>query len=257
MTDELGGRRPEGRGLLDPHQVEERVRRALTAMGGTPRTAFAAGVAQRLAGMHLALPPAEHDQEILAWRPTLDAIWRGLAGDHAGADEVCRALARFYARHQEGGQGAFEGEFPVAASSAQGAAAVTATYYAAQCYLHGCADFAVWAASAATQLASYVAEEDEAWWDCRPAPVRAGDWHKAHPAVQAECARQLHDLRLLADSRDLLGDQRLDRLADRLRLLEALYSTDIGPAGQLHLFDGLPYFWLTGQVPGAVAAPAM
>jgi hypothetical protein len=241
---------PAGRGLLDPRQAEEQVRWRLAVLSGAARTAFAAAVAQRLAAAQLALPPAAHDQEMLAWRPTLDAIWRGLAGDHDGS-EVLRALARFYVRHQVGGPGALAGGFLTGGGSEEGSAAITATYYAAQCYLHGCADFAIWAARVATEITDYLVEQDQVWWSYKPASAQVGEWHRTHPVVQSECARQLRDLRLLADRGELLGDSRRDRLADRLRLLEALYSSDTGQDEQLHLFDGLPYFWLTARVPGA------
>jgi hypothetical protein len=254
--DAAGAPRPAGRGLLDPRQAEKQVRRGLAGMSGAARTAFAAAAAQRLAAAQLALPPAAHDQEVLAWRPALDAIWRGLAGDHDSA-EVPRALARFYVRHQVSGPGALEGGFLTVGGSEEGSAAITATYCAAQCYLHGCADFAIWAARVATEITDHLVEQDQVWWSYKPASVQAGEWHRTHPAVQSECARQLRDLRLLADHGELLGDSRPDRLADRLRLLEALYSSDTGQDEQLHLFDGLPYFWLTLRVPGArAAAPA-
>jgi hypothetical protein len=259
MTGDSARQQLAKRGLLDPRQAAKQVRRAVHALAGAPRTAFTAGVAQRLLGAHLALPHTAHDPELLAWRPTLDAVWRGLAGDDTGADEVLRALARFYVRRQGSSQGALQGELLDAASSVESAAAVTATYYAAQCYLHGCADFALWAARGATQLAWDLAFEDGGWWAYRPASMRSQDWHAAHPAVQAEYTRQLHDLRLLADKGYVLGNRHRDRLADRLRLLEALYRADAGPAEQPHLFDGLSYFRLAAQIRDGAAgntAPA-
>jgi hypothetical protein len=263
VTSDLARQQLAERGLLDPRQAAKHVRRGVHDLAGAPRTAFAAGVAQRLLRAHLASPWSGHDPELLAWEPTLDALWRGLAGDDSGADEVFRALARFYVRQQGGSQGALQGalqgEFLDAASSVHSAAAVTATYYTAQCYLHGCADFALWAARGATELAWQLAAEDEGWWIYKPASMRSQDWHAAHPAVQAEYARQLADLCLLGDRGYVLGDRRRDRLADRLRLLEALYRTDVDSAEQLDLFDGLSYFHLAAQIRDAIVgttAPA-
>lgn len=259
MTADLARQQLARRGLLDPRQAARHVRRGVQDLAGAPRTAFAAGAAQRLLRAHLASPSTEHDPELLAWKPTLDALWRSLAGDDSGTDEVFRALARFYVRQQGGSQGALQGEFLDVASSVESAAAVTAIYFAAQCYLHGCADFALWAARGATEVAWQLAAADDAWWIYKPPSMRSQDWHAAHPAVQAEYARQLDDLRLLGDRGYVLASRHPDRLADRLRLLEALYRTDVDPAEQLQLFDGLSYFHLAAQIRDAAVgntAPA-
>jgi hypothetical protein len=122
-------------------------------------------------------------------------IWAGLGGDTGAFSEVSRLIAEFYLspyHHEDGADG------PADAADD----AVAATLYAAQCYLYGCVDFAMWSAACGYDAAATVAAADESWSHRRPAELNSHTWQLAHPALQAELERQLADLELLAGDRD-------------------------------------------------------
>lgn len=186
--------------------VHATARRMLEEFDGARRTGFAAAVAERLVRAHETRPPKERLAYPCGWRTALDAIWRGLAGDRTAFGAVSRALAEFYLspyHHADGDDGPSE-----AADDG-----VAATLYAAQCYLYGCVDFALWAAACGYDAAATVAAGDESWSHRRPAELNPHTWQLAHPALQAELERQLEELELLADQRELA------ELVDRLRAL--------------------------------------
>jgi len=201
--------------LLDYSVVQEQQRQMLEEMRGGQRTAFAAGVAERLLGAHEALPVERQKPYTLGWRPLLEAIWRSLAGDDQAFYEISAALAHFYLspqHHNEGQDGPDDADDD----------AVAATYYAAECFLHGCTDFAIWAARRGTDAAFYLAEEDEGWRARRPSDVSEFGWGLAHPTHQAELARQLEDLHLLADRGEVLRDPLASAQPARADLLRSL-----------------------------------
>jgi hypothetical protein len=188
-----------GLGLLDSSAVEHEQRRMLDGMRHEPRTAFAVAVAERLMAAHEALPTERQAPYTLGWRPPLDAIWRALAGNGQEFYEISAALARFYLspqHHCEGQDGPDDANDD----------AVMATYNAAECFLHGCTDFAIWAAMSGTAAAARLAEDDEAWLSRRTAGMSEFGWQLAHPVHQAELRRQLADLRLLGERGEILTD---------------------------------------------------
>lgn len=184
--------------------VHATARRMLEAFDGPGRTGFAAAVAERLVRAHETRPPKERLAYPCGWRAALDAIWRGLAGDRTAFDAVSRTIAEFYLsryHHDDGPDGPSE-----AADDG-----VAATLYAAQCYLYGCVDFALWSAACGYDAAATVAATDESWSHRRPAELNPHTWQLAHPALQAELERQLEDLELLGEQRELPD------IVDRLR----------------------------------------
>jgi hypothetical protein len=185
-------------GLAYFQEAEQRQRTLLEGMRHEQRTAFAAAVAERLLRAHEGLPSDQRKPYTLGWRGLLDAVWRGLADDDQAFDDVSAVLARFYLspqHHNRGQDGPNEADDD----------AVAATYYAAECFLHGCTDFAAWAAHRGVEAAVRVAEGDAAWWARQPADVSEFGWVLAHPACQGELARQLEDLGRLAERGDVLG----------------------------------------------------
>jgi len=186
-------------GLLDFQEVRQRQRGLLDAMPHQQRAAFAAAVAERLVRAHEALPPGERKPYTLGWRELLDAVWRGLAGDGQAFTDISAALARFYLspqHHHHGQNGPNDADDdPVAA-----------TYYAAECFLHGCTDFAVWAAGRGIDTVVRQADDDVAWQTRRPEDISEFAWVLAHPACQGELAKQLEDLELLAERGAVLAD---------------------------------------------------
>ena len=171
--------------------VQATGRRMLEGFSPEQRGGFAAAAAERLIRAHETRPPGERQPYPCAWRGVLDALWRGLAGDRGGFREVSRGIAEFYLspyHHADGSHGPSE-------ACDDG---VAATLYAAQCYLYGCVDFAVWAAACAYDAAAVVAAGDTSWPHRRPSDVDPHTWQLAHPAVQAELERQLEDLELIA-----------------------------------------------------------
>lgn len=178
-------------GLKHYLDVRATVRRMLTHMGKTERTAFAAAVAERLLREDERVPPREVKPYTLSWRPALDAVWRTLTGEAPGPRQIAAAVARFYvspqfyeSRHDDPA----DGEDHV----------VMACLYACECALHGCLEFAMWAGWRGFDGATLRAAADVEWPHRRPAEVSPYAWELAHPAIQAELDRQLADLELLA-----------------------------------------------------------
>jgi len=186
-------------GLLDFQEVRQRQRGLLDGMRPEQRTAFAAAVAERLLRAHEGRPPSERKPYTLGWRKLLDAVWRGFVGDTLAFADVSAALARFYLspqHHHHGQDGPNDADDdPVAA-----------TYDAAECFLHGCTDFAVWAAGRGIDTVVRQADDDAAWQRRRPADISELAWVLAHPACQGELAKQLEDLELLAERGAVLAD---------------------------------------------------
>lgn len=198
-------------GLHYVADVQATGRRMLEGFTPEQRTGFAAAVAERLIRAHEIRPPAEREPYPCAWRDALDAIWRGLAGDRGAFREVSRAIAKFYLspyHHADGPSG------PADACDD----GVAATLYAAQCYLYGCVDFAVWAAACGYDAAAMVAAGDKSWPHRRPSETDPHTWRLAHPALQAELERQLEDLELLAGDGDgEVPDARFRHVIGQLR----------------------------------------
>lgn len=184
--------------------VRVTARRLLANMDQARRAAFAAAAAERLLREDQCRPPCDHRPYLTTWRPVLDTVWAGLAGDRDADRAVCRSVAHYYLhpayqerRHDD----------PADAEDH----AVMAVFYTAECYLHGCLEFATWTGWRAFDGATVRAAGDRDWPHRRPAGVSAYAWELAHPAVQAELDRQLEDLELL----DAVGE--VPAALDRLR----------------------------------------
>jgi hypothetical protein len=146
------------------------------------RTAFAAAAAEALMRSRQASCPA--GDYALTWRPALDAVWRGLEGDASAFKQIASALADFYRSpyfHNEGPDGPAEADDNAAAS----------VYYAAECFIHGCVEFALWAVERAIDEVSETIQRDE-----NPAsdlrmigPADAVRW-ELDPRMQQELRRQ-------------------------------------------------------------------
>jgi hypothetical protein len=184
--------------------VRATARRLLEGLRGPQRAAFAAAVAQRLLREDERLPSRERRPRLTPWRPVLDTVWRGLAGEALASRQVAAAVARFYVspdyhdrRHDD----------PADTEDH----AIMASFYAAGCFLHGCLDFAAWAGWRGFDAATIRAAGDTAWPHRRPAEVTPYAWELAHPAIQSELERQLLDLELLSLDGTVLADERADR----------------------------------------------
>jgi len=189
--DQLGARH-----FLD---VRATARRMLERMPPVERTAFAAAAADRILREDERLPDRERPAYLADWRPTLDAVWRVLAGEAAALRQVATAIARCYLspafhtrRHDDPADAADH--------------AVMASLYAAECALHGCVEFAAWAGWRSFDAAALQAAADPVWPHRRPTGVSLYAWELAHPAVQAELDQQLADLELLGVDGPALGD---------------------------------------------------
>lgn len=184
--------------------VRATARRILERTPGPARAAFAVAVAERLLREDEHLPPRERRPYAVTWRPVLDAVWRGLAGDALAPRRVAAAVARFYVspefhdrRHDDPADADDHGTM--------------ASFYAAECYLHGCLDFAAWAGWRGFDAATVRAAGDTAWPHRRLAEVSPYAWELAHPAIQSELDHQLLDLELLSLDGTALVDERADR----------------------------------------------
>jgi plasmid stability protein len=174
-------------------------REVLTELLGEERKAFAAAAAERLMRKHEALPPDEQMPFTMGWRPTLDAIWRGIADDQTAFAQVSRALSNLYVSpqwHNEGPDGPDELNEDAAA----------AVVYTAECFIHGCVDSAVWAAQRELEAAHTAVELSEFDGGTRSiGPDDAARWALSEP-VQAVLRRQRDDLAYLqSHGSDLRG----------------------------------------------------
>lgn len=190
--------------------VRATVRRILEHLPRTARAAFAAAVAERLLRAAEQAPPAERPAYVVAWRPVLDAVWRGLSGDQRATRDVAIGVGRFYLSAE------FDGRRHDDASDAADHG-VMAGLYAAECFLHGCADFAEWAGWRGFDAAAVHAAADRSWPDRAPTGLSGYTWELAHPAIQAELDQQMADLELLSsppepESPPELGSLPPDRL---------------------------------------------
>ena len=177
------------RGLLFFVDVEKEIRETLEAFDRNRRIAFAARCAQRAMKAYESLPPSEQHPYTLGWRPVLDAIWRGLEGEHSAYYEISHAVGSFYLspqNHIEGPDGPQEADEDAADASLN----------AALCYLHGCVDFAMAAASRAFETVYQKAADDNSWTPEGPIMSEFGR-ALAHPLVQGELADQLADVEVL------------------------------------------------------------
>jgi hypothetical protein len=220
-TDEPAVLELDRLGLRHFLDVRVTVRRILETMRRPQRCAFATAVAERLLREYERAPARERRPHLPTWRPVVDATWRGLAGDAIAPREIAAAVARFYVspdyhtrRHDD----------PADADDHT----IMASFYAAECYLHGCLDFAAWAGWRGFDVATVRAAGDTAWPHRRPAEVSPYAWELAHPAVQAELDQQLLDLELLSLDGALLADDQPADVDRRLLLLERLRNSQTG-----------------------------
>ena len=102
---------------------------------------------------------------VLTWRPALDTVWRGLEGDANAFKKIARTLADFYCGPH------FHDDGPDGQAEADDNATVSA-YYAAECFVHGCVEFALWAAERAIDEVGEAIQRDEE-------RVRDGDEERA------------------------------------------------------------------------------
>lgn len=170
------------RGALTTADEREHRRHVLEDFSREQRTAFAAAAAEALMRSRRATRPA--GDYVLTWRPALDAVWRGLEGDANAFKQIANTLADFYRGpyfHNDGPDGPSEADDNAA----------TSVYYAAECFIHGCVDFALWAAERAIDEVSETIQRDEnPLSDLRMiGPADAVRW-ELDPRMQEELHRQ-------------------------------------------------------------------
>jgi hypothetical protein len=190
-------------------------RAMLGGLATRQRAAFAAAVAERMIHEHHQLPERERSAAVCGWRPVLEVMWSDLGGRRDGAltlAEVAEAVGAFYLSPAYQGR---RHDDPADAADH----ATMAAFYAAECFLHGCVDFASWAGWRGFDAAAVRAAADREWPHRRPAGFNLPAWELAHPTIQTELDRQLADLELLdADGWRLDGAaDGCAELVDRLR----------------------------------------
>lgn len=173
--------------------VRATIRRMLESLPAAARAAFAAAATERV--LHGSHPGEEReareaDAFVASARPLMDTVWEGLAGSPDADEAVCQAVSRFYMsrylcthRHDD----------PASMSDHIAMCAL----YTAECYLHGCWEFAAWVGWRGFDVAAIRAAADNDWPHRRPAGVTPYAWELVHPLVQAELERQLEDVELL------------------------------------------------------------
>ncbi|MBF9072743.1 hypothetical protein [Streptacidiphilus fuscans] len=168
---------------------------------------FAAGVAERLIRMHESLPNEDQRDFTLSLRPLLNAVWEAAFGDSTAFVEIKQALGSFYLSdycHNDGQDGPDDADDSAAA----------AVLYAAETYMHGCANFAIWVSGRAVEAVDQLLNQDDTHAD-DPDGVLAG-----------ELSRQLRDLdRIGAFAGDLKGATLGTSVDTSARLRAALYES--------------------------------
>jgi hypothetical protein len=188
--------------------VRTTARRLLESMRRPKRAAFAASAAERLLREDESLPASEHRAYLATWRPVLDTVWGGLAGDEEAGRGVCRAVAHYYLTPEYHER---QHENPADADGN----AIMAVFYSAECFLHGCLEFAAWAGWRAFDAATVRAASDRDWPHRRPPDISAYSWELAHPTVQAELDRQMEDLELLDEAGEVPPVDQLRNMVER------------------------------------------
>jgi hypothetical protein len=171
--------------------VRTTARRLLQRMAGPQRAGYAVAVAERLLREEERLPARERPAHTATWRPVLDAVWRGITGDGLARRQVAAGVARFYVSPDF-----YDREHDDPADG--GDHTIMASCYAAECYLHGCLDFACWAGWRGFDAATLQAAADKSWPHRRPTGISSHAWELAHPAVQSELEQQLYTLERLS-----------------------------------------------------------
>jgi hypothetical protein len=169
------------------------------------RAVFCAAVAQRLMLAHEALPAEERRQFTLGLRPLLEAVWAAALGDAAAFDVIKRGLGTYYLGpycHNDGPDGPDDADEHAAA----------AVLHAAEAYMHGCCDFALFVSGHAIEAAGEL--------------LPAGDDFAADDPDESraeELRRQLRDLDLIGTQAQTLRRARFGLTpATTVRLQEAL-----------------------------------
>ncbi|MEV4412580.1 hypothetical protein [Catellatospora sp. NPDC049609] len=216
IHDEVVREQLDQLGLKHFLDVRATVRSLLEHLARLQRAAYAAVVADRLVREHESLPAREHVAYATDWRPALDVVWRGLAGDATAEPEVAHAVGCFYLSPN------FADARRDDPTDMPGNAAMAA-FYAAESYLHGCVEFASWAGWRGFDTAAVHAAADRAWPRRRPPETDPLAWELAHPAIQAELDLQLAEIELLSgEGADLLEEPAKRReFLTRLRRLAA------------------------------------
>lgn len=159
---------------MEPWQeLSEAVADRLAAASTDDRAVFAVGVAERLLRQHEALPEAERAPFTISQRRLLDSLWAGVLGDPAAFTEIKQRMAAYLLSdycHNDGQDGPADADEPAAA----------AVLIAADAYMYGCADFAVWVSGRALEAIDDHVPEDG-----------------FDDAAVAELRRQLSDLDLI------------------------------------------------------------
>jgi hypothetical protein len=192
------------RGAATMGDEVRRWKRVLEGFSREQRTAFAAIAAEALMRSREATRPA--GDYALTWRPALDTVWSGLAGDMSAFKRIANAIADFYRGPY------FHAEGPDGPAEADDNAAV-AVYYAAECFLHGCVEFALWAAGRATgELYETIQREENQAGERRiVGPADAVRW-ELDPRMQEELRLQSARLDQLAKHKaDLRGSMAIRR----------------------------------------------
>jgi hypothetical protein len=177
----------------------------LAAASDGERSLFCAAVAERLMLAHETLPPDERRPFTLGLRPLLDAVWAGSLGDASAFDRIKRGLGTYYLGpycHNEGPDGPDDADEHAAA----------AVLHAAEAYMHGCSDFALFVSGHALEAAADLLPPDEDAVVADPEEARS-----------EELRRQLRDLDLIATEAPTLRRARFGLTpATTARLCEAL-----------------------------------
>lgn len=171
-------------GLLYFGDVRQELHSRLSLLSPLARTAYALACAERLMRYHEQLPASQRSDFTLTWRPVLESMWAGLAGQRPDIlEQVQIALDAFSTspyNHDDGPEGPQEADEDAAAASIS----------AAQCYLSGEVQPADEAGSRAIEAAFRIADDDlqldpnDFVWDPNAQPMPLAR-EAMHPAVQS------------------------------------------------------------------------
>lgn len=161
---------------LEVERAQRHARETLQSLPAGSRmpayTLYATAPAERLFRCYDARPEAERRSYSLTWRPVLQDVWDHLAGDDSAYARISRALGEFYLSPYS--NNGYDGPDDIDQDEA------AATYYTANCVMHGIVDFAILSASRATD------NIDHEWY--------GKDEERRQAEITREIRRQASDL---------------------------------------------------------------
>lgn len=182
---------------LDRAREHARTTLAALPVPGRAGVLYAAAATERLFRWYDERPAIERAPYSATWRPVLAAVWAYAGGTDSAYRTISHALGEFYLSPYSNDGSDVDDLLDIDEDEA------AATFYTANCVMHGVVDFALWAATRATDRLDFE-------WS-------GTDEDRRRAEVLAELNRQAADLELIAATPPRPGYDSPAELIERLR----------------------------------------